>query len=423
LNPRPVILILYTTKYRSGGREMALAAAQMADEKTRALPDQSVRAVAVESKSEFRAAIASCGGSIDELHFIGHSGLYGPMYGTTSHPDQMSRAEWSEFAIPFSPHAVAYFHCCRSGRWFAPFFARRYGVPRYGHLSYTTFSHRPDIYVEVKGVSNRSDIYVVSTPGLKGMGVRGALRKRLGQCPTIPMTRFEPSEPDGDASYDGVADLYDEVFADFRVREEEWRWVSRNLPEGARALDIGCGNGALLRALGPLLREGVGVDTSARMIEIARRRSLGEANLRFEPITGPRLPTPDASADVVLSMLSWRYLDWDPIVEEIRRVLRPGGRLLIVDMVVSPIRWSAAGRVAVDKIHTWRHGLTHPHFRRALRRLVEDRHWSDMLHHNPMRAQHEYRWYLPSRFPGGAFETLNLSLRSEILAFRWDRPE
>jgi len=402
---------------------MEIAAKNLAAFKKREFSDCEITCLAVESKAEFLSAISSVKGTIKEFHFIGHSGLYGPMYGTTSHPDQMSRVEWANFGIPFAPDAVAYFHCCRSARWFAPFFARNYQVVTYGHWSYTTFSHSPDVYIQVQPGESRSDVFVVSAPGMKGMGVTGAIKKRVGKCPTIPMTRFEPTPRDPDESYDGVAELYDAVFEDFRVRQDEWRWVTKNLPQGGRVLDLGCGNGALLLALAPLIEDGIGVDASSRMIELAVKRSFGERNLRFETIQGPSLPIPDASVDVVISMLSWRYLDWDPIVAEMKRVLRPGGRVLIVDMVVSPFRWRAIGRVLVDKSRTILHGIQHPNFRRSLRRLVEDRRWAEMLTHNPMRAQHEYRNYLPNRFPGGKVETLNLSPRSEIIAFRWDSPQ
>lgn len=425
MSAHATILILYTTKYRLCGAQMEVAARWMATQKRDQCPEAAVRTVRIESKADFLRAIRSTDGAISELHFIGHSGLYGPMFGTTQRPDQMSRAEWAHLEIAFAPEAEAHFHCCRSARWFAPYFARRYGVPTYGYHSYTTFSRSPEVYVRVPenadGASaDGTAIYIVSVPGLKGMGIRGALRKRLGKCPTFPMTRFEPTAADGDDSYDGVAELYDAVFEDFRVRADEWKWLSRNLPRGGRVLDIGCGNGALLLALATLIDEGTGVDRSERMIDIARRRARMEPNLRFEPIDGPVLPFPVASFDAIISMLSWRYLDWDPMVAEILRVLRPGGRVLIVDMAVSPFRWRAIGRVLNDKVRTASTGLGKPAFRRSLSNLVNDPGWTTLLRHNPMRAQHEYRWYLPSRFPGGRFETLNLSPRSEILAFRWD---
>lgn len=419
-----MILILYTTLYRTGGREMDIAAKLLAKEKARQFPELPVVLKRIESKREMLEAFDSVRGNlIREYHFIGHSGLYGPMYGTTKRPDQMSRAEWAELDIPFAEDAEAYFHCCRSARWFAPFFARRYGVPTYGNMLYTTFSHDPATYVEVKPDSEREDVYVVSTPGYKASGVRGYLRKRMTKCPTIPMTRFAPAPLDGDASYDTVAELYDQVFEDFRVRQDEWKWLTRHLRQDGRVLDIGCGNGALLLALAPLLREGVGVDVSGRMIEIARHRARGEGNLSFEKIEGPVLPFPDASFDSVVSMLSWRYLDWDPIVAEIHRVLKPGGQVLIVDMVVASFKPKVFGRVLRDKVRASLQGLGKPNFKRALKRLVQDPAWSTMLKHNPMRAEHEMRWYLPSRFPGGTVETLNRSARSEILAHYWESGE
>ncbi len=398
-----MILVLYTTKYRLGGAEMERAAIQMAAR----LGGQAVR---IESKREFLKAIAE--GPIQELHFVGHSGLYGPMFGTTAFPEQMSRAEWAALDIPFAPGAQAYFHCCRSARWFAPYFARRYGVVTHGHRSYTTFSSDPTVYRPLGGGA----VHVVSVPGFKGMGIFGAAKKRLGKGRVLPMDRFEPVA-DEDRGYDDVAELYDAVFEDFRVREDEWRWISARIPEGAKVLDIGCGNGAVLAALASLIESGVGVDTSLPMLQRAERRA--EANLRFAQIDGPIVPLEDASVDIVLCVLAWRYLDWDPMVAEIKRVLRPGGRLLLIDMVVSPFQPKAAGKVLSDKIRTTFAALGKPRFRRALRDLVDDPRWRTMLRHHPMRAQHEYRNYLPSRFPGVKTFVLNRAVRSEILAFEW----
>ena len=404
-----MILVLYTTEYRLGGAEMARAARLLAGR----LGGEAVR---IESKAEFLAAVA--GGPIEELHLIGHSGLYGPMFGTTAYPEQMSRAEWATLEIPFAPGGKAFFHCCRSARWFAPYFARRYGVETFGHRSYTTFSADPEVY---RPVMEEGEVHVVSVPGLKGMGVLGALKKRTGRCPVIPMDRFQTDAAD-DRGYDEVADLYDAVFEDFRVREDEWRWIAARVPEGADLLDLGCGNGAMLGALAPLLGRGVGVDASDPMLARARHRNRFEPNLEFHRLAHPELPLPDASVDVVACVLAWRYLDWDPMVAEIQRVLRPGGRLLLLDMVVSPFRPAAVPRVVGDKARALFSGLRRPRFRRALRELVEDARWRRMLVHHPMRAQHEYRNYLPSRFPGVTVRVLNRAVRSEILAFEWIAP-
>lgn|GEM_PF-6710811 len=132
-------------------------------------------------------------------------------------------------------------------------------------------------------------------------------------------------------------------------------------------------------------------------------------------IEGPRLPYPDESFDAIVSVLAWRYIDWDPMVAEIHRVLHPSGVVIIIDMAVSPFRLAELPAVIRGRLRhhaqTWRH----PQFGKSLSRLVSDQNWREMLRHNPMRAEHEYRNYLPSRFPNATITVLNRSLRSEML--------
>jgi len=85
------------------------------------------------SLTDLFCAITEQGKQIDEYHFIGHSGMYGPMYGTTAYPEQYSPHELKNLEIPFSANAKAYFHCCRSARWFAPFFAEQFKVETLGY--------------------------------------------------------------------------------------------------------------------------------------------------------------------------------------------------------------------------------------------------------------------------------------------------
>ncbi len=98
-----MIWIGYTTLYREGGEKFARAARTLRQQKEREHPGVPVRCEAVESKREFRDAmgrIGEEGGEITELHFIGHSGVYGIMFGTTAWPEQFSPHEWRELFIP-----------------------------------------------------------------------------------------------------------------------------------------------------------------------------------------------------------------------------------------------------------------------------------------------------------------------------------
>jgi ubiquinone/menaquinone biosynthesis C-methylase UbiE len=420
-----MIWIGYTTLYREGGPKFERAARTMEREKRAAHPDRVVRCERIDSKREFVDAmerVRAEGQSLEELHFMGHSGMYGPMFRTSAMPEQFSPHEWRQLSLPFAPRAEAFFHACRTARWFAPFFAQTFGVPAHGYHWYTTISTRPDRFAweGIQTAGAHRPLYVVSCPGKKSHGLIVGVLKYAGLQPIERMKRCDPQPPEGDPTYDAVAALYDDVFADITVRADEWRWLNQRLTAAGgrpRVLDVGCGNGALLTALANRIAGGVGVDRSPRMIELARQRASGQPTLSFMTIDGPQLPFADASFDVVISLLSFRYLDWDPIMNELRRVLAPGGRILIVDMVTVPTRLGEIPQLFRSKTRQLTGHVQRPEYRRRLRAMVGDPRWKTMLKYNPIRSEHEFRWYLESRFPGRRVEVLNLGRNSRILAF------
>ncbi len=99
-------------------------------------------------------------------------------------------------------------------------------------------------------------------------------------------------------------------------------------------LDLGTGTGRLLELLAPLYARGIGVDASADMLAVARanldRAHLANAQVRLGDIH--HLPFAKNSFDVVTIHQVLHYLDEpERAIAEAARVLRPGGRLLIVD--------------------------------------------------------------------------------------------
>lgn len=98
---------------------------------------------------------------------------------------------------------------------------------------------------------------------------------------------------------------------------------------GRRILDAGCGSGALFAALRDRGAIVSGFDVSAEMLELARRRLGDEADLQVADLSSP-LPYADNTFDDVAASLVLHYLeDWGPALAELRRVLRPGGRLIV----------------------------------------------------------------------------------------------
>ncbi len=415
-----LILIIYTTKYRLGGSQFPVVAETLASEKRETGFSGEIITRAVESKRDVLQVIDEikrAGKQIAEFHFVGHSGMYGPMFGTVAFPEQFSPYEWEQLEIPFAAGASAYFHCCRSARWFAPFFARTFDVTAYGFFWYTTFSRSKASY-KYAGDSTSRPLYTIGCKGRKSHGFSASAQKFLGLMPAEKMKAFEPQLPTGDTSYDHVAELYDAAFEDIRVRRDEWRWLNEHLPtEKIRVLDIGCGNGALLNALSERLESGFGVDESERIIERARLRSSKISNLKFESIVGPVLPFGDAEFDIVISLMSFRYLDWDPLLQEIKRVTKQGGKFLIIDMVTVPVAFGEYPRLLKDKLRTKRDQRSNSKFNIALQKLVSHPDWKKMLEYNPIRSEHEMKWYLESRFPGQKMQTLNMAWNSRIVAF------
>ncbi|HYR07108.1 MAG TPA: class I SAM-dependent methyltransferase, partial [Longimicrobium sp.] len=105
---------------------------------------------------------------------------------------------------------------------------------------------------------------------------------------------------------------------------------------------VGCGTGNLLPLLVPSagrIDGYVGVDLSPEMLRVARGKASGEAGpAGFAAADAERLPLRDGSFDTAISASVLHYWDdADAGLVEIRRVLRPGGRLLLLDWLRDPL--------------------------------------------------------------------------------------
>jgi arsenite methyltransferase len=117
-------------------------------------------------------------------------------------------------------------------------------------------------------------------------------------------------------------------------------WVLGRVDAGATVLDLGCGAGTDLliaaQMTGPEGRA-VGVDMTASMLDRARGSAgeLGLSNVEVHEALIESLPVPDASVDVVISNGVIDLVpDKEAVFAEIDRVLRPGGRLQVADVVI-----------------------------------------------------------------------------------------
>jgi arsenite methyltransferase len=146
---------------------------------------------------------------------------------------------------------------------------------------------------------------------------------------------------------------------------------------GDRVLDVGCGPGfyvaELLEVVG---RDGLvaGVDVSADMLAVAAKRAEGHDNVEFYEADATALPVAAASFDRALSVQVLEYVeDVSAALGELRRALRPGGRVLVWDVDWATVSWQAADREPAQRVlAAWDKHLTHPSLPRKLAPRLRD---------------------------------------------------
>jgi SAM-dependent methyltransferase len=147
----------------------------------------------------------------------------------------------------------------------------------------------------------------------------------------MPETPARPAYPAQANDYDGFAEAYaadNESNIQNAYYERPAMLALAGDVTGRRILDAGCGAGPLSAALRDRGADVTGVDASAGMVALARRRLGDDVDLRVADLGDP-LPFADGAFDDVVASLVLHYLeDWGPTLAEMRRVLRPGGRLI-----------------------------------------------------------------------------------------------
>ena len=225
---------------------------------------------------------------------------------------------------------------------------------------------------------------------------------------------------DTSKDYNDVADLYDETFSSIKPRRKELKWLMQRIPGKVRVLDIGCGNGALLREISNSRKEisGVGIDTSDKLLKKARERSAGYPLLSFIVIADKNmLEFPDSYFDVTISMLSFRYIERTKILPEMLRVTKKNGKILIVDMVESDLKLLQIPKLVLNKLDAMLTKLLYPQFSNNLKTLVASPFWRNMLKRHPIRSRAEYDKLFKQNGLFPSIQILDIGLKAQIVAY------
>jgi SAM-dependent methyltransferase len=155
-----------------------------------------------------------------------------------------------------------------------------------------------------------------------------ALRYAAGVCLSIYLIR-QVKKPDGFAG---------RFFAQLMNRSHapltDWAFTHLELTEGATAMDVGCGGGRTITKLAAKAAQVYGIDYAAGSVATSRghnKRLIAEGRVHVEQASVSRLPFADDKFDLVTAIETqyyWPNLQGD--MKEILRVLKPGGRLMVV---------------------------------------------------------------------------------------------
>ena len=132
----------------------------------------------------------------------------------------------------------------------------------------------------------------------------------------------------------GAADHWDDTRAELFGQRADLLALLALLGGDWTVGDLGCGTGPVTAAVAPFVRRVLAIDTSAAMLSAARSRLASLSNVELRAGELEALPLADGELDVaVLSLVLHYAADPAAVLAEARRVLLPGGRLLIVDML------------------------------------------------------------------------------------------
>jgi len=176
-----------------------------------------------------------------------------------------------------------------------------------------------------------------------------SLREGLAELPEHEADRFRLSDllaqrgPGTAEFFDALAGDWDKLGALFQTGQARHRAAAHLLPKGLVLADLGCGTGYMARALAGLATHLICVDRSQGMLDAARKRlDPAPTGTHIEFRTGEldALPIADGELDGALVGMVLHHLEGlDGALGEMRRVLRPGGTAVVLELAPHREEW------------------------------------------------------------------------------------
>ena len=220
-------------------------------------------------------------------------------------------------------------------------------------------------------------------------------------------------------TYDDIADDYADSIAILNTFYS--RFYLRHMPRRRDSvLDIGCGTGDILAKLSKHFTRSFGIDPIEKFVRKAKTRAPGAA---IQTASAEALPFENESMDYVISHIVFQHVDRKLALQEAVRVLKPGGRLIISEVLTkddsrrTPAFDFYRGLLATCYL------LAHYGLKRTrLAKTYEaSANWKQLtaIHRARRFSFTELRGFYAKKLPGAAFTWLD----AKTVALRWDKPE
>src|SRR5690606_2291727 len=213
-------------------------------------------------------------------------------------------------------------------------------------LPQSTVSRHLKTLLDAGWVTSRRDgtsrYYTLSLDG-RGPAARRLwtlLREQVGDTPTAAQdarrlkTVIRERQSKSREFFESAARQWDKLREEMFGRGSYLQALPALLDPGWTVGDLGSGTGQVAAALAPFVTRVIAVDRSGEMLQAARRRLRDHANVEVRRGERESLPIADGELDAATLMLVLHHLS-DPgeALREAARALRPGGRLVICDML------------------------------------------------------------------------------------------
>jgi ArsR family transcriptional regulator len=146
--------------------------------------------------------------------------------------------------------------------------------------------------------------------------------------------RLAARQQDSQAFFAGASSRWDRLRRELYGEAFTRSALAALLPPDSVVADLACGTGSVAAEIAPHVARVIAVDQSPAMLKAARKRTARLSNVELRRADLASLPIPDGSCDAALLLLALAYVaEPQGAVDEMARILKPGGRAVVVDLL------------------------------------------------------------------------------------------